>query len=75
MVYLSLIVSETPIVPTLSMNQKVHVWQQVQVPDEFDTLKPEKLRTYLIPVAEVMATDLNVKSKLMLASADGTSSS
>ena len=58
MVYLSLIVSEAPIVPTLTMNQKVHVWAQKMVPDQFDDLSVREMTRYVDTFAKVMEEDL-----------------
>lgn len=70
MIYLSLMVSETPIVPTLSHNQKVHAWAQVYVQDQFDKFTAIQMMSYLMPLAEVMTQDLGITSTPQPASAD-----
>ena len=58
MVYLTLMVSTLPVVPTLTPDQKVYMRFEQSVPDELTELSADDVKDYFISVREVIMEDL-----------------
>ena len=63
MAYLTLFVSELPVIPIYTSDQKIYVRAEVTVPDEFSEYPAGDAGTYLKSLAEVIQQDMDTAVK------------
>jgi hypothetical protein len=67
MVYLTMFVSELPVVATLTPDQKVYIRAEQSVLDEFKDFPAEKVSSYLLSLSEIISEDLRLPKTPLLA--------